>query len=135
LVDYEDWLDSTTFYSRKWSWKTVGNPMISEGGIGADGKFAGLMPLFPVSIALVRNVKLVSQWKKETRDGVNKAIQGGGGLNFGFFSVGGNYENRSDTKNSRVITTDTSIEIPDPQIIGWFCDVLPKSPDPEVPQP
>jgi hypothetical protein len=130
LID-RPWLDASVFRSRKWTWTDPTEEMISFGKFDQTKKlFEGRMPLLPTSLILVRRVVLASNWGSTVTNDVRSGLSAGGGFSFGPFRVGGNYGNSSHSASSRVQVTDAGIEIPDVQIIGWLCDILPRSPNP-----
>lgn len=129
LIDRQ-WLDASVFRSKKWTWKDPTETLISFGKFNRDKNiFEGRMPLLPTSIILIRRVKLASNWSKELQNQIASQMSASGGWGFGPFSVGGSYKNSSRDSNARVQVTDAGIEIPDVQIIGWICDILPKTPN------
>lgn len=135
VVLFRDWLYASVFRSHKWKWKDPADSPISLGFFNkAKGVFEGRMPLLPTSLVLVRNVTLSGSWSKDFRETIEKNMSASGGWSFGPFSIGGGYANSSRNSNSRVQLSDSAIVIPDPQILGWYCDILPKSPDPQPPQ-
>jgi hypothetical protein len=54
------WLEPLVFTSRQWRWTSslANRSLISNGGDGVSTSWDGMMPLLPVSIVLVRNVRM-----------------------------------------------------------------------------
>jgi hypothetical protein len=129
LID-RPWLDASVFRSKKWTWKDPAETPISYGHFNTTLRlFEGRMPLLPTSIVLIRKVKLSSNWGSTVANEIRTGMGAAGGFSFGPFSIGGSYGNSSHDSSQRVQVTDAGIEIPDVQIIGWICDILPKSPN------
>jgi hypothetical protein len=132
LLLRDSWLDAGVFRSKKWVWRDANEEMVSYGKFDItdvnNKQFKGRMPLYPTSIILVRKVALSADWGNDFASHINTHTNASGGWGWGPFSVGGSYGNSKDTKYSRVQASGSSLEIPDVQIIGWICQVLPKCP-------
>ncbi len=113
------WMDWDVFSNTKWSWS---KPMVS------DGKGGGTMPLYTNAFIVVRNVKFkaksIGTFKEDLKSEFHTSVKGG----YGPFSVsassnGEDTSNQDDSKEEK-----NAITIPDPQIIGYYCTIVPNCP-------
>jgi hypothetical protein len=134
VLIYRSWGDPLVFRSPNWKWSDAAmqkdpNSMISQGKYDATkGAFLGLMPLYPTSIILCRNVEITAKFTKEDKDYFTETISGSAKGGFFLWRAKANA-----TKTTTSTITDkgdgfATIKIPDPQIIGYICEVLPESP-------
>lgn len=121
------WFKPWIFKSRGWNWDNSGIGLISDGNKPPKG----IMPLIPTAMILMRNVRV----KLDTNSGKNKRViettKASGSVGWGPISFGGNYANSSDRKDSHVEADHGEFIEEAPQIIGFICEQLPKSPDPD----
>ncbi|MGZ3921912.1 MAG: hypothetical protein ACXVC7_16550, partial [Bacteroidia bacterium] len=127
------WMDGTLFESGAWDWarSTVyPGQLISTGANYQKGEApTGLMPFVPTAILLARNVELTADWSFDLNDTVNKVSSGGGSIGFGPFRLGGR-TNKSDSSTHIIGKANgNTITFGNPQVIGYFVQVLPKSPN------
>jgi hypothetical protein len=108
--------------------------VLSDGGSPPKG----MMPAYPTSMILVRNLKLTFGQNSGFSDFLSKNAStdanAGGFVRWGLFGLGGSY-NRSTTSGSTARTFGYSssgqeMTVPGMQVIGFKCHILPKSPDP-----
>jgi hypothetical protein len=134
VLIYRSWGDPLVFRSPNWKWSDAAmqkdpNSMISQGKYDATkGAFLGLMPLHPTSIILCRNVEITAKFTKEDKDYFTETISGSAKGGFFLWRAKANA-----TKTTTSTITDkgdgfATIKIPEPQIIGYICEVLPESP-------
>jgi hypothetical protein len=137
VLIYRSWGDPLVFRSPNWKWTSPAmqadpNSMISQGKYdAAKGAFLGLMPLYPTSIILCRNVEITANFSKEDKDFFTKTISGS--AKGGFLCFRAKASATSTTTSTIVDKGDgtATIKIPDPQIIGYICEVLPVTPAPD----
>ncbi len=124
------WLDAGVFSSRAWKFDSQVIPqteILSDGGSPPKGT----MVSFPTSLILVRNVKILTDMTSLTQTSSWSRITGSARVGWGPFSVRGNYSKEQSTQTHDFIQTGQGIEIPGMQVIGFVCQKLPKSPDPD----
>lgn len=116
------WLNPGVFTNRAWRLGSgAGFPVVSNGNL-ADPR-PGPLPLVVTGLLLARNLNL--RWSGE-----NGPAGGRPPGQVGPFSLAG------PGKTGRVARIETStagasVSAPDPQIIGYFCLVVPRCPDPD----
>ncbi|MBX3408749.1 MAG: hypothetical protein KF859_02545 [Phycisphaeraceae bacterium] len=136
VLIHRAWGDPEVFRSPNWHWKKPemrDNPlnMISQGKYDKDKQaFLGLMPLYPTSLILAKDIEITAKFSTEDRENITKSLSGSAKGGFWFF--------RTRASASRTTTTSledkgngfATLKIPDPQIIGYICEILPPSPSP-----
>ena len=132
------WLKTSYLNSKTWRFDP-GNPDVKN-NLLSDGSSPpkGLMPAYPTSIILVRNLLLDfgnNQGAQSFMTQQSSNSQGGGvGFSFGPFSIGADASHHnasgSTTSQASYSWSDQGLSIPGMQIIGYRCHVLPKSPNP-----
>jgi hypothetical protein len=132
------WLKTSYLNSKTWRFDP-GNPDVKN-NLLSDGASPpnGLMPAYPTSIILVRNLVLDfgnNQGAQSFMTQQSSNSQGGGvGFSFGPFSIGADASHHnasgSTTSQASYSWSDQGLSIPGMQIIGYRCHVLPKSPNP-----
>jgi hypothetical protein len=130
------WLDALIFRSQIWRWShnaPLGSKLISDGprspnSIATDT----LMPYLPTGILVSRNVRIAGNFDNTDTAFHSEHVSAGASVSWGPFAVGGHYV--EDHKGNKFDSTvnESGISIPGYQIIGWYCEVLPKSPDPDL---
>jgi hypothetical protein len=89
-----------------------------------------LLPAIPVAFLLVKDVTLKYSFTGSDADTANSYLKTDSGASGGFlcFSVSHSETQTTDTKSfhSTSIGNDVFIRIPQPQILGWFVEYMPK---------
>lgn len=127
------WMDTMVFYSNAWRWGcgAIDQPLLSDGGDPSKGQqLTGLMPLLPTGILIARNLNISMAVSQDVRDTINKQSSGGGGVSFGPFRLGGRTSSSSSSTHVKATATGTGVSFDAPQIIGFFTEVLPRTPNP-----
>lgn len=149
------WLVGDLFYLR--NWYLVGNPKnaISDGTIGGQVKDQNksLMPMIPVQMLVIRNVKIhatAADWggdgqtlRKMNADSQGQSSSmsagGGGGFSLGFISIGGegshseghtsssfnNSQSQDASSNYGWSFDGETLEIKGAQIVAWLSQIVP----------
>lgn len=126
------WFTNFLLFSRAWKWAASnpddpsgGNPF-SNGLLPAEGRW----PMIPTEAIIVRNLKV----KLDMSSSVNKAslletktATSGG---YGPFSIKGNVQTSDGTKSYEFSESGDGIVCEQPQIIAFFCTLMPKEPNP-----
>ena len=119
------WMNANVFYSRAWRWShsAVGYGVkISSGGDIAGGVFpAGAMPVLSKTMLLARD--LVLTWKDVNGEFTLNLPHNQDQIAFGPFNLA---KGRRD--NGEIVQ-------PDPQVIGYMSEVLPRCPNPDATLP
>ncbi len=134
------WLDPLVFRAHSWRFGKASQlygAQISNGTFTPGEANGGLMPLLPTGVLVARNVKIAAQFSHEDQTTVEKALSTNASVGWGPFAINGHYSQSESSAVSHGSATATTIGNPDPQILGFFCDVLPlcPSPDPTLPWP
>ena len=119
-------MNTSLFTARTWRWKNLVATPLSDGSDPRLGnKPNGVMPLLPMGLLLARNVVL-------TGDGQDMKVLAGANepISWGPFTFQGNGVKADGNKGTLKIS-ETNSTHPTIQVIGLFCEVLPKSPDPD----
>lgn len=113
------WLDWDVFTSEKWAY---------PGGVISDGKGKGTLPLVVDAFILVRKVKFKSSAINTFKTELENEFHSDVNASYGPFSVNNkvNKESKDETDGGK--EDKGEISIPDPQIIGYFCTVVPRCP-------
>ncbi|NTV73570.1 MAG: hypothetical protein HGA66_05125 [Holophaga sp.] len=114
------WMDWGVFTSDRWNWN--GRKAVS------DGKGGGRMPLYANAFILVRKVKFTAESIREHHTELMKEIRGRGRAGWGPFSTSTSFGGKTEEKVTDNKQDEGSIEINDPQIIGYTCTQVPPCP-------
>jgi hypothetical protein len=132
------WLHVSFMKSKAWRFDQnnpdVKSEMINDGAMPPKG----LLPAYPTSMVFVRNLKLRMGKSKAFQDFMDeqksKSTEAGGSASFGPFSLGGggSYSSASGNKkkSSGYSYSSEGMDVPGMQVIGFKCNVMPKSPQP-----
>lgn len=125
------WLDSSLFYSD--DWKFDDNTVISDGKNLTKGSGpSGSMPLIPTGFLLARNVKVTGITDESDLTSLKTAVDSNTNVRWACFSAKGNVnvnvKTRTEDTTSNVKILKGGFEITEPQIIGYFCEIVPLSP-------
>ena len=130
---YRPWMDTTVFYTDAWCWG-MGAPdltPVSTGGDPSKGQqLSGTMPFLPTGILLARNVDVSAKWSRDISNDFTNAVSGGGGISFGPFSFGGSHSEFHHDTYTHGTSSGSGFKFKEAQIIGFFVEVLPRSPNP-----
>jgi hypothetical protein len=124
------WLDLNVIESKNWKFDpgVVGaNYLLSDGQLPPSGS----MPLIPVSMILVRNVKISFDMKSQRDSYAMEQVRGSASAGWGPFSIRANYFRRTDKTTHDFVEDSAGITIPGMQLIGFVCRLLDKTPDPD----
>lgn len=128
-----DWMDDLVFHSNAWQWGS-GVPdcsLISDGGDANQGVTPkGQMPFLITGLLLARNVSLTGTWSSDLKTTYDSMTRGGGSIGWGPFSFGGGYLSTEHTDYNNAQISGSTITFADPQLIGFFVEILPLSPNP-----
>lgn len=130
---YRPWMNTGVFYSDAWCWNTSAPDLtpVSSGGAPSKGQqLNGLMPFLATGILLARNVKVTANWSRDINNEFNSTVAGGGGISFGPFSFGGSHSETHHDTYTHGSASGSGLEFKDPQILGYFVEVLPQAPNP-----
>lgn len=128
------WLNAEIFKSRGWKWsKASGYGPISNGECPPE--LAGLMPIFPTSMIIARNLEITQDMTSEHNTAAMKSISTSASGGWGPFSVKGHYSHEDSTETHDYTATKSGIKVPGAQIIAFACEMLPQCPypDPSLP--
>ncbi|HEV7774769.1 MAG TPA: hypothetical protein VGO48_15920 [Conexibacter sp.] len=134
------WIDPLVFRAHTWRWgqgAVLHGDQISNGAFVPGEERAGLMPLLPTGVIVARNLVIEGQFSHEDQTIVQEALRTEMSVGWGPFSISGHYNQSRGSAVSHGNVEATGMSNPDPQILGFFCDVLPlcPSPDPSLPWP
>lgn len=134
------WLEPLVFRAHTWRLgeaSPLHGSLISKGTFEPGEANAGLMPLLPTGILVARNVQIGAQFSHEDQTTVERALSTSASVGWGPFAIQGHYNQSESSSLSHGSATATTVSNPDPQLLGFFCDVLPlcPSPDPTLPWP
>lgn len=123
---FSSWLDPSIFYSKGWKWAsgTSFNDV-------SDGNMNGDMPFLPSSMILARNLKIGMDLRHETQSDIREKLETKASIGWGPFSVKGNYTKETQEQDHNLVVSDTGITCSSVVILGFMCDILPKSPNPD----
>lgn len=135
-----NWLDPLVFRAHTWR---IARGMSLDGRLISRGSFVpgeegdGLMPLLPTGVIVARNVVINAQFSHEDQTIVQEALRTEASVGWGPFAISGHYNQSHSSDVAHGSASATAISNPSPQILGYFCDVLPlcPSPLPELPWP
>ena len=124
------WLQTEVFKSSGWRWsKSSGFGPISNGKTPPG--LAGLMPIFPTSMIVARNLVITQDMTSERNTAAMNSISTSASGGWGPFSVKGHYSHDDSTKTHNFTATNSGITVPGTQIIAFVCEALPLSPNPD----
>jgi len=131
---YRPWLNGLILQSRNWRMGSGSqfSEDISDGGDPSRGvPPKGIMPMIPTEVLLARNVTVSGEWSKDVSSFCNTHFQENHSVGWGPFTFGGNYENRTSSSYYHGQAVGNKIISPGVQIIGFYCKVLGKMPNPD----
>lgn len=123
------WWDPTIFWDRGWKFDPqISNLILSDGKIPPSGE----MPSYPTAMIVAKQLKLGIEMTSEENNHVATQFSASGSVGWGPFSVRGNYSRNTEKKTHDFTKTAAGLEAPGMQVIGFVCELLPKSPDPDT---
>jgi hypothetical protein len=126
------WLDALVFRMHNWQFEKGYGYLLSDGGDPRQGVTPqGAMTIYAVSLLVARNVSLSASLVQQDSDYFDKAIDGSTSVGWGPFSFSGHYHEETHEKHEKGQRAGNTLTFVGPQVIGWICDVLPRSPDPD----
>jgi hypothetical protein len=130
-----EWLRSFIYYSRAWRWHvgTMGSSSPISDGVPINGENvpAGWMPLLPVALLVARNVEISAEITNDEHTWANTHFDASASVGWGPISIGGHYSRDESSDYVKGSVRRDGISAAPAQIIGWYCDVLPVSPNPD----
>jgi hypothetical protein len=132
------WFKSAFLTSK--CWRMDQNNPEAKGELVSDGgkRPKGLLPAYPTSLIVIKDLVIsagkASRFHNFSQSWSSSSSSGGGYLSLGPFHLGG-WHGRSDRNGERASSAhfdseSRSMSVPGAQIIGFKCQLLPKSPDP-----
>jgi hypothetical protein len=122
------WWDPTLFWDRGWKFDpNITNITLSDGQVPPTGE----MTSYPTAMLIARNLKLSVNMTSEENSHVATQFSASGSVGYGPFSLRGNYSRNTDKKTHDFVRNAAGIECSGMQIIGFVCQLLPKSPNPD----
>jgi hypothetical protein len=88
------------------------------------------MPFLITGLLLARNVSLTGSWNADLKTTYDSMTRGGASVGWGPFSFGGSYVSSQHNDYHSAQISGSTITFADPQIIGFFVELLPLSPNP-----
>lgn len=128
------WLSQLLFESPRWRFgknapaETSGG--ISDGQATADKLPGGMMPLYATGLLIARNVEITGEEGSDLQTSFESHTSGGASVGWGPFAVSGHYSEDKSRSYSKAVKIANGIKASEPQIIGLFCLVLGKTPNP-----
>ena len=139
-VDFRrPWLTRTPFSDRRWRFACGTDPeikklIVSSGPQPNSGGAVtyphGMMPLIPTGFLIVRNATVTGNFEHNFKSYYKETISGSTSGGFGPFSIRGSYNSSTQKTDVDADTSSNGFTVGNPQIIGFFVEVLPDSPDP-----
>ncbi len=129
------WMDESVFESRAWKFREATPYDKKQIASGADAK-AGktppdtdVMPFIPVGLLLARNVEITADWSTKLSDSFSSHTSGSTSVGWGPFKLSGHYDKRDSHSYDEGHAAGNTISWAAPQILGFFVQVLGKTPD------
>lgn len=123
------WMTSWIFSSRGWK---SGSTMGGEGSICSGGEpITGLMPMLPTSMILARNLRVNLDMTSEVNRTASSQFSASASVGWGPWSARGNYSRSANSSSHDFVATGSGLTCKGTQIIGFVCEVLPRSPYPD----
>ena len=122
------WLNPMLFMNHAWRLQqggailSDGNPLPSTGGT---------LPLLPTSLLVARNLSVSLDMTDEDNTSYRSETNTKGTVGWGLFSLRGGYDKVSSGGTHDYKSSDDGIKCSGMQVIGFVCDIVPKSPNPD----
>jgi hypothetical protein len=131
------WMDAGVFESHAWKWlqgTTYFNKLLATGvdaNTGSTPPTTDVMPFVPTGLLLARRVSLSANWSNDLATSFSQQTSAGGSVGWGPFSFSGRYNSSDQNTYHKATAAGNTLSFDAPQIIGFFVQVLPKTPDAE----
>jgi hypothetical protein len=131
------WMDEGVFESHAWKWlegSLYDKRKISSGADATSGvtpPASDVMPFVPTGLLLARRVSLTANWSTDLKTSFDSHTSAGASVGWGPFSFGGRYDNSNASTYHKAKAAGNTISWDAPQILGFFVQVLPESPNPD----
>ncbi len=128
------WMTSAVFYSDAWRWLASApdrHKLISDGTPVPTSPDV-IMPYLPTGVLLARNVKIKGGWSSDLKTTFDQKTSAGGSIGWGPFSFGGRTNTADSNTYTKAVANGNELSFVSPQIIGFFVEILPKSPNPNL---
>lgn len=122
------WMNSMLFLSRAWRLQNGVAPL-SDGN--PPPGTTGSLSLMPTSMLVARNLNVTINMTDTVNTSYRSETRASGSVGWGPFSVRGGYDNVSSGGTHDYTSNDGGIICPGMQVIGFVCDLVPKSPNPD----
>jgi len=123
------WWDPTIFWDRGWKFDPqVANIILSDGNFPPGGE----MPAYVTALIVARNLKLAVNFETTENSSVATQFSSSASVGWGPFSVRGNYSKDTSKKTHDFSRNSAGLVCAGMQIIGFVCETLPKSPNPDA---
>lgn len=122
------WLDATVFSNRAWRLdRNINNSVYSDGNSPPSGR----MPAVATGMIVARELKLGIDMSTTENSSFASQLQVKASAGWGPFKIKGNYSRNTSRTTHDYVFNAAGIESPGMQIIGFVCQHLPKSPNPD----
>ena len=131
VVINRPWLDPLAFRTRNYKFS---NYLISDGARIDEGQNPSatvVMPIYPTAALVARRVKITANFSSSDSSYFDKIVDGSTSVGWGPFSFSGRYHQEEHSRFATGQAASNTIEQPGAQVVGFFCDVLPRCPDPD----
>ncbi len=129
------WMNPRVLSSRAWRWDrgtpADGTYLSTGGDIRNDVVPKGTMTVLPTAAILARGLEIRGSFGKPIVDELNSLMAANASVGIGPFSVAGRLSMADQAGARKGTITTSGISAPDVQLVGFICDVLPRSPDPD----
>jgi hypothetical protein len=139
-VDFRrPWLTRRPFSDRRWRFACGTEPevkkwIVSSGpkpDVGGTVQYpSGIMPMIPTGFLIVRNATVTGNFSKSFKEYYKQVISKSSSGGWGPFSIRGSFNDTTEKTQVDSQTADNGFTVGNPQIIGFFTEVLPSSPEP-----
>lgn len=126
------WMETNVFHNRGWRWLPgSGLTRLSDGGQVPIVTPSGRLPMVPSMLILSRNVIASGSWNTNEINTYSSKVSARLACGWGPHSISGKYSKAIESGTQHGQITNNGFTAPDVQVIGFFCDVLPRSPFPD----
>jgi hypothetical protein len=120
------WLNPMLFTNRAWKLQN-GVEVLSDGN--PIPSTSGTLPLLPTSVLIIRNLSLSFDMTDTANTSYSSETHASGSVGWGPFSLRGGYDSVSTGGTHDYKSNNEGITCPGMQVIGFVCDLVPKSPN------
>lgn len=123
------WMSAWIFSSR--GWKGTG-PLKADGSVASgDYPLAGFMPMLPTTMIVARKLRVNVNMESVENRSFHSETNTSASIGWGPFSLRGNYSKTVDNSSHDYKSDASGVSCDGAQIIGFICDIFPKSPNPD----